>query len=307
MIPVYNALPEHLTITLRSVLGQDPGQDKMQIEILDDCSPNGAPINLIHDIAGDRVCLHRESKNLGLAGIWNRCIERARGQWVHILHQDDLVMPGFYESLMKGAKSSADVGLMYCRYAFVDEEGHWTGLSRIQARTAGVFEGALQHLAREQLLQTPAVVVKRSVYGVVGGYRSDLCYALDWEMWCRIAKQYPIWFEPGILACYRTHDSNATHRLMLAGKDIEDARKCINIISGYLPDRALAAKVRRHSLKLAAVFAADNAWRLMRKGMFVASLRQVRGALKCGAPMTVFWRIWTHGFGALARLARCTP
>jgi glycosyltransferase involved in cell wall biosynthesis len=303
MIPTYNPGLEYLELTLRSVLAQDPGPERMQIEVLDDCSTRGVTLEFLRRVGGERVSLHREPKNLGLAAIWNRCVERARGQWVHILHQDDVVMPGFYESLMKGATSPANVGLMYCRYAFMDGDGHWTGLSRIQARTAGVIPDALQHLAREQLLQTPAVVVRRSAYSAVGGFRSDLCYALDWEMWCRIARDYPVWFEPGILACYRIHDSNATHRLMLKGKDIEDARKCINIISGYLPDRAVAARVRRHSLRLAAAFAADNAWRLMRKGMFVASLRQVAGALKCGAPMAVLSRFWAHGLGALTRLA----
>ena len=49
------------------------------------------------DRHGDRVAVHQKSlRTNGLAGIWNRCIERARGEWVHILHQDDIVLPGFY-------------------------------------------------------------------------------------------------------------------------------------------------------------------------------------------------------------------
>src|ERR1019366_5593925 len=89
MIPCYNARPDYLAAALRSVLQQDPGKTVMQIEVIDDCSPDGTPVELVLKIAGDRVTVHREEKNLGLAGSWNRCIERAQGKWVHILHQDD--------------------------------------------------------------------------------------------------------------------------------------------------------------------------------------------------------------------------
>ena len=62
-------------------------------------------LQLVRDIAGDRVTVHREPKNNGLGRIWNRCIERARGEWVHILHQDDIVLPGFYKHLHHGITS----------------------------------------------------------------------------------------------------------------------------------------------------------------------------------------------------------
>jgi glycosyltransferase involved in cell wall biosynthesis len=303
MIPTYNPASDYLERTLKCVLAQDPGPAKMQIEVVDDCSPSGAPLDLVRRMAGNRVVLHREPKNLGLAGIWNRCIERAHGRWVHILHQDDLVMPGFYEKLLAGAASPTGPGLIFCRYAFIDEDGHWTGLSDVQARNAGILDQALELLVREQLLQTPAVVVKRSVYESLGGYRSDLCYALDWEMWCRIAHQYPVWFEPEVLACYRMHRSNTTHRLMLEGKDIEDAVKCIGIINNYLPDRAMA-QVRRSSLKLAARFALENSLRLLRKKMIVSSIRQFRGALRCGVPLTVFGQVLAILYGVMMRLGK---
>jgi glycosyltransferase involved in cell wall biosynthesis len=102
MIPTYNGRADYLEETLRSVLQQDPGPDQMQIHVIDDASPNGAPTEFIRKLARKRVTVHCEPRNLELAGIWNRCIERARGKWVHILHQDDLVFPGFYQSLRSG-------------------------------------------------------------------------------------------------------------------------------------------------------------------------------------------------------------
>ena len=304
MIPSYNAPDDYLEQTLRSVLAQDPGPGEMQIEVVDDCSPNGPPMDLVNRLAGGRVSLHREPRNLGLAGIWNRCVERARGHWVHILHQDDLVLPGFYAKLRAGADSPAAPGLLFCRYAYLDADGHWLGLSPIEARTAGALNQALERLARQTVIQTPSVVVRRSIYESLGGFRSDLVYTLDWEMWCRVAAKYPVWFEPGILAGYRLHQANATRRLVLEGKDIEDSRKCIGIISNYLPDAATEAQVRRHALKLAALGAAENAWSLFRKKLFAAAFRQFKGAFKCGFPLTVLWRLVVLASGTTTRVAK---
>jgi len=123
MIPVYNPPLPYLEETLRCVLDQEAGADQMQIEVIDDASPNGAPTEFIRQLAGERVTVHCEPRNLGLAGIWNRCIERARGEWVHILHQDDLVFPGFYQSLRTGAEKYPEAGAALCRHAYCDESG----------------------------------------------------------------------------------------------------------------------------------------------------------------------------------------
>ena len=94
MIPTYNLRPEHLEQALRSVLIQDPGPDRMQIEVVDDCSPDVDVAALVKNIAGERIVFSRNSKNLGLAGNWNGCVDRSNGVWVHILHQGRLSAAG---------------------------------------------------------------------------------------------------------------------------------------------------------------------------------------------------------------------
>jgi hypothetical protein len=281
MIPCYNARPDYLEAVLHSVLQQDPGKTVMQIEVIDDCSPDGAPLELVRKIAGNRVTVHREGKNLGLAGSWNRCIERAQGKWVHILHQDDLLLPGFYEKLKAGTDSPEAPGLLYCRHAFMDAEGRQSWLSNLDAEKSGCLKEALPHLTRAQMIQTPAVVVRRSAYKTLGGFRPDLCFTLDWEMWCRIAVQFPVWYEPEVLACYRVHPNTVTSRLIAEGRDIEDIQKCITIISGYLADPKIGAEVRQSALKRYALLAMDNAEALLDGGKLGAALRQIRGALCC--------------------------
>jgi len=190
MIPTYNPRADYLEETLSSVIKQDPGPDQMQIEVIDDASPNGAPTEFIRKLAGKRVTVHCEPRNLGLAGIWNRCIERARGEWVHILHQDDLVFPGFYQSLRTGAEKYPEVGAALCRHAYCDESGHWNRLSILEMPSPGLLQNFVEPLVTAERIQCAAVAVRRSTYERLGGFNPDLKYALDWEMWIRIASKF---------------------------------------------------------------------------------------------------------------------
>jgi len=67
-------------------------------------------------------------------------------------------------------------------------------------------------------MQCPAVVVKRSTYERMGGYRNDIPYVLDWEMWCRIAAsgRWGYVAHPG--AVWREHDQSETTRLRKSGE-----------------------------------------------------------------------------------------
>src|SRR5262249_51540781 len=179
MIPTYNAPANYLEETLKSVLQQDPGPAQMQIEVVDDSSPDGAPVELVRRVAGDRVAVHREPANNGLAGIWNRCIERARGEWVHILHQDDIVMPGFYDHLYRGISCNPHLGMAFCRFAIVDANGHWTELGPLESSTPGVLDGWLERVATGCRVQCPAVVVRRATYERLGGFTPELICFLD--------------------------------------------------------------------------------------------------------------------------------
>jgi glycosyltransferase involved in cell wall biosynthesis len=235
MIPVYNPPADYLEQTLCSILAQDPGPDQMQIEVVDDCSPKVDVAALVRAIAGERVKISQTPKNIGLAGCWNTCIERARGEWVHIFHQDDLVLPGFYARLGSVAQAVPAVGMVFCRFAVMDENGHWQGLGALEQKDPGLLENWLERVVTGHHLECPAVIVKRSVYGHLGGFSHELNFALDLEMWIRIAAHYPVGYEPAILACYRRHGGSETARLEQGGGNMMDVARAMKICRAYLP------------------------------------------------------------------------
>jgi hypothetical protein len=58
-------------------------------------------------------------------------------------------------------------------------------------------------------------------------------------MWTRIGLDYPVWFEPKVLACYREHPDNETARLRKHGDNVRDIEQCILIMKSYMPDELL--------------------------------------------------------------------
>ena len=223
MIPTYNPRSNFLEETLTSVLQQDPGPDQMQIEVVDDGSNDDTASEVTRRVGAGRVMFHHESENQGLANSWNRCVERARGDWVHILHQDDIVLPGFYDLLRKGAEESHAVAI-FCRHAIANSNGHWLQLSELHRESAGQLDDWHAKITAQQLIQCAAIAVRRTVYEQLGGFLPQLHYVPDWEMWQRIASQFPVCFEPSILACYRLHSNSATSRLRLDTRSARDDR-----------------------------------------------------------------------------------
>ena len=272
MIPTYNARADYLEETLRSVLRQDPGADEMQIEVVDDCS-QGAPSELVQRIGKGRISLHREPANRGLSRIWNRCIERAEGEWVHILHQDDIVEPGFYQALRRGVQDGS-FGAALTRHAIIDPRGNRLEVSTLYRDTPGIPENWSEAIAVHNPIRCPAIVVRRAVYEKLGGFLPELCYTMDWEMWQRIAAHYSYWFEPGVLAGYRTHSESATHRLTLEAVDALDQLATIKLAMAYhAPERAarLAWLARRHTAR----YGVDVARKLLLAGHSKSAWKQI--------------------------------
>ena len=289
MIPTYNAQADYLEETLMSVLQQDPGPEQMQIEVVDDCSPHGPPVELVHRIAGDRVAIHREPTNNGLPGIWNRCIERARGEWVHMLHQDDIVLPGFYTALRRGSEQS-DAGAIFCRHAVINPKGHWMNITELHRESAGLLNDWHARITVEQQIQFAAIAVRRVVYERLGGFLPRLHYTADWEMWARIAFQFSFWFEPSILACYRVHSNSATSRMRFDAADVREVRELIEITTAYhSPARGrLLARKARFLYAQAAVF---HAREMVLQTDFRPAWEQILGALRLCYNRRIIWQI----------------
>ena len=285
MIPTYNRT-KYLEQTLKSVLEQFPGSDVMQIEVIDNCSTEADPEAVVRRIGQNRVSFYKQSKNVGLVANLTTCIKRARGHLVHILHDDDLVLPGFYSHLQSAFEQESTIGAAFCRYAHVDESNRQHYLPMLERSTPGILSNWLERIAVEQLVQPPAIVVRRSVYEKLGGFHPELLYTNDWEMCKRIAAHYRVWYEPKTLAYYRVHSDSATSALIKSGRNIVDICRDIEISRAYLPN-LIADKLSAKAKAKCIVRTLRTAYRALTKGDMVTMIVQIREALKCSFSLSV--------------------
>ncbi len=264
MLTLYDRL-HSVERALASVLAQAPAPSEMQITVVMDGGA-GEPVaqavrDLVQRVGGERVTLHRCETRLGHPEIFNECLRQARGRWIHILHDDDCVAPGFYEALRRGIEASPSVGAAFCRHTLVSAAGErWT--TYLERESAGILEGWLPRIATLCRMRFSASVVRRSAYEAVGGYTAQVGSAFDWEMWQRLAVSYPVWYEPQVLATLSHDGTSETERVRLTGQQVEDSFKVILFAQHYLPPEQaaqLAERARWRIMQLA-LHLADQQW-----------------------------------------------
>ncbi|MGD1910493.1 MAG: tetratricopeptide repeat protein [Rivularia sp. (in: cyanobacteria)] len=259
VIPVYNR-SEHLLKSLSSVLAQWTGEEQMEILVVDNASD--VPLfDLVNSLGKGIVRYYRHPQNLGLVGNHNAAIFLSKGRWIHILHDDDYVLPNFYDRLQQSLENSAEsIGAAFTGFENISPKGEvvspgdivlWYGQYR------GVLQDWLMKIGITNPLRPPAMVVRRSTYEKLGGYHPELTDLQGWEMCKRIASFYDCWYEPEILAHYRVDASDfntqkISNNLFLTGNHAVFLRRAIEISDSYFPTShraAITKEARRYNFR----------------------------------------------------------
>jgi glycosyltransferase involved in cell wall biosynthesis len=296
MIPVFNNI-RYLPAAMHSVMEQWPDAKTMQIAVMDDASTDGDVRQLVRDVAGTRVEYFRHPANVGSLANFNTCLEKARGHYVHLLHADDRVLPGFYARVGQMFAKYPEAGAAFVRERHIDSGGVMLRVAPAQSEKESLLDHWLDRIALEQRLQYVSIAVRRSVYEDVGGFYG-VTYGEDWEMWVRIASRYRFAYSPEVLAEYRIHQQSISYSKILSGRSIEDLLWVIDVTDGYLPleKRKLRSRAARKVLAKEALIHAELLWRagestrlvvrhITRALLLPGSLRSYRAALRLGALM----------------------
>nr|WP_245327758.1 glycosyltransferase [Hymenobacter fodinae] len=278
MIPSYNC-SSYLEVALRSVLQQAPSAEKMQIEVVDDCSTDADVSSLVAELGQGRVLFFRQEQNVGSLRNFETCINRAQGQLVHILHGDDFVAEGFYAEQEQLFARFPGTGAAFTNFLYVDEHGDSIQAPQGLLTEPGILPNWVTTLAQGQRVQFPAMVVKRAVYEHLGSFYG-VHYGEDWEMWTRIAASYPVAHSPRALAMYRVHTNNITSTTYLSGQCIRDTSIVIELIQQYLPreQRADLRNICRRNYALYYAETANKLYKITRNRK--AALKQAYDALR---------------------------
>jgi glycosyltransferase involved in cell wall biosynthesis len=221
MIPTYNR-PETLKETLESVLAQDPGPAEMQIQVSDNCSDVGDIEALVKRLGGGRVEYYRTPRPR--SDNFNICIQRARGRWVHILHDDDIVLPGFYQAYRQIIESDPELVMVTGRVLLGDDHLRWHGLRGPLPEPGKTrLEDFPRRKAFAHVEDGAATVVRREAYEAVGGFCHAMSsYSSDWDMWFRVSLAGPVAGTHQPYAVRRVHAGGDNTARVLSGESVID-------------------------------------------------------------------------------------
>jgi glycosyltransferase involved in cell wall biosynthesis len=200
VIPCYNQA-RFLGEAIESVLRQT--YPHFEIVVVDDGSTDNTS-EVASRYPGVR-CVRQE--NQGLAGARNAGIRHSRGSYLVFLDADDRLLPGALGVGLKHLKERPEC-------AFVS--GHWKliaadGSPLPTPDPMRVEKDYYDALLRSCYISTPAAVMyQRIMLEHIGGFDTSVSSSADYNLYLRVARQYPVHHHGKVVAEYRRHGSNMT-------------------------------------------------------------------------------------------------
>jgi glycosyltransferase involved in cell wall biosynthesis len=259
-LPTFNGA-RHLAEALRSILAQE--QAEFDLLVCDDQSQDETA-DVLRSVAGDRARLEINRERLGLAGNWNRCIDRSRTEWVAVFHQDDVMLAGHLAAQLRAISAANDerLGLVASAASVIDDSGKPVpvnvvdpgGIGVAGERTVFAPPRFATFLASSNPLRCSAVTTRRSAHAAVGGFHQTFRYVVDWEFWRRVALKWSVaWLGGPPTVAVRWHLESETHRFKTGAADLEETERLVSAILADKehpaadPEKVLAESNRRLS------------------------------------------------------------
>lgn len=133
-----------------------------------------------------------------------RGFEKAKGEIIAWLNADDLYVPGAVSRAVDALEGNPEAGFVYGRADFIDERGTLRGQHVVK-------EWDLDRLiARENFVPQPAVFMRKRAHDAVGGVARDLHYVMDYDLWIRLGRAFPVMRVDDVLARIRLYSDTKT-------------------------------------------------------------------------------------------------
>lgn len=213
VIPTYNGA-DFIEQALLSALNQSRPAD--EIVISDDNSSDDTLA--ICQKYTDRIKIYRNLQGpSGFVNGWNHAIEKATGEYISILHQDDLLASTFLEEIEKALAVYPDVKHLFAPCNYIDGEGnslqepdYCTG--EIKRYTGIEYVRAYQTIGYPHIHRCPGVVTHRDIFKVCQ-YREEAGHIADDDFFYRVGQYTDVVGILNPLASYRLHSKSETGHL----------------------------------------------------------------------------------------------
>lgn len=177
-VPAYKR-PHLLRETLASLAAQTGGHDYEVVVCDDGGLPSTAEV--VAEFPADRFFFFPNERPLGGVGNWNRCLQRARGRWVTILHDDDTLYPWYLDLVTPRLRESLSaVCTLVVQGATPPDLSRHPGQPEVRHYPPAYF-------LKSSFTPFAGVLFPRELGLQLGGFDESWGPLADYEFWYRLA------------------------------------------------------------------------------------------------------------------------
>jgi glycosyltransferase involved in cell wall biosynthesis len=190
----------YLESTIRSVLDQD--YPNIEYVIMDGGSGDGS-VEIIRRYS-NRLASWVSEKDHGQTDAINKGFALAKGEILAWLNSDDTYQPHAISEAVRSLQNRPELGLVYGDANFIDENG----------RVIGRFPAAQTDYRRlrQRYVHIPqqASFWRADLWRKVGPLDPSFYFAMDYDLWVRLAALAPVLYTPQVWANFRLHSQGKT-------------------------------------------------------------------------------------------------
>lgn len=181
IIPCYNS---EATVgeTLRSL--QNQTFRHWEAIVVNDGSTDGSAKIIRHYQASDSRIQQIDQENQGLPEARNAGLAMAKGEFIHFLDADDLILPNMLQRMVRAFNRKASVGAVHCGWIYGD-----AGLQDLSwVVPPGLEEKPFLQMGHGYCPPCHSILIRRGILEKVGLFDVTLRHCHDWDFWLRVAR-----------------------------------------------------------------------------------------------------------------------
>jgi len=218
VIPVHNGA-KFLETTIKSVLSQTRPFD--EIIIVDDASTDASKVIVNSEQLRGKVQYKYNEVPTGFVDAWNRAVKYATGDYVTILHQDDLLLPYYLDAIESVLNRYPGVRHLYTACDYIDEHGAVIRVpSQLGSAEPVKYSGAEYAdnyltgvMSNNHIHRCPGVTTERRLLVEQCTYRKEAGHIADDDFFMRVGAFTDVVGISMPLASYRIHTESETGKV----------------------------------------------------------------------------------------------